>query len=96
MAKSLHWADVLICPAQVKIDVLMEGICLGLLDADLDHTWRVSTIYSNILRGQINRVVITILCWDCKFTTPQNTEKSKAACSPDHGIVMAVRLGEKH
>ena len=96
MANSLHWADVLACLAQVKNDALTEVVCLGLLDADLHHTWRVSTIYGNILRGQMNRVVETILCWDCKFTTSQKTEKSKATCSPDHGIVIAVRLAEKH
>ena len=54
---SLHWADVLVSLALVKIDTLMEGVCLGLLDVDLDHTWQVSTIYGNILRGQMNRVV---------------------------------------
>ena len=63
MAKnSLHWADFLVSLAQVKIDALTEGVCLGLLDADFDHTWQVSTIYSDILRGQMNRVVKTILC----------------------------------
>ena len=36
---SLHWADVLVCLSQVKIDTLMEGVCLRLLDTDLDHTW---------------------------------------------------------
>ena len=55
MAKnSLHWADVLVSLAQVKIDALTEGVCLGLLDADFDHTWQVSTIYSNILRENNN------------------------------------------
>ena len=63
----------------------MEEVCLKLLNPDLGHSWRLLTIYSAILRGQMNRVVITVLCWDSKFTTPQKTKKAR-----QHGAQIMV------
>ena len=55
----------------------MEEVCLELLDPDLGHSWKLLTIYSAIIRGQMNRVVKTILCWESKFITPQKTKKAR-------------------